>query len=618
MVKRLHSARRHVAATTSKLRACWRALLEAWRRAAVPVISFLRISFYAKLFFSVVLLETGAAFVYSCALVLNADTRGDENCNDPSTEQCFHPRNARAVALPLLSFTVGQFLLLINAIANENSVQLSIAVLMHTIAFGTLFYENVVLLSKCSASVEEMQECEWRHKGLNSLLYGVVGGWPPAYEGLIATNITIVALTAVLWYAAARVHSEFGWRSFRTVGNDPAARRMLRTFYLIQTTLRLEFAALVGLLISGNIIELSVPRSPIEWNAVFIIAGGAWMLAMCLALKWRMSRTVIRGCHALGLIMPIYIVFKFIDTYRGVPQRGEWMWFAWARGLYFALLVSRITSLCLIAAISWRDGLDAETSPLFGPQGHKFVEHKPPSQVAEALDSADAISAITVAMKGSFMRARTAAARVERLMFMQLTADCTMLRWSWTQYLLVFEISEVDVCGAVLGTVYTPFEQKTDSEEVWPSEQDSEPSPTECHLTKGMRAKSSGVLRAPKLDNLDHEMLLEDIRQLTSALTPEELDRSFYIRYGGRGRLSIGKEEPQNGGLMLLTCDDVHTACAWSDALRALMVAMPQMLHKSSAIQAEQLDMLRHAFKASDDGQGFVTLQEKSIQLCCP
>lgn len=58
-------------------------------------------------------------------------------------------------------------------------------------------------------------------------------------------------------------------------------------------------------------------------------------------------------------------------------------------------------------------------------------------QVAEALDSADAISAITVAMKGSFMRARTAAARVERLMFMQLTADCTMLRWSWTQYAAV-------------------------------------------------------------------------------------------------------------------------------------------------------------------------------------
>ena len=40
-----------------------------------------------------------------------------------------------------------------------------------------------------------------------------------------------------------------------------------------------------------------------------------------------------------------------------------------------------------------------------------------------------------------------------------------------------------------------------------------------------------------------------------------------------------------------------------------LQVTMPQMLHNSSAILPEQLDVLRHAFKASDDGQGFITLQ---------
>ena len=76
--------------------------------------------------------------------------------------------------------------------------------------------------------------CEWRHKGLNSLFYGVFSDWPPTKGALMATNVVIGLLTVLLWYSAARVHAEFGWRSFRTVGNDPAARNMLRTFYVLQ------------------------------------------------------------------------------------------------------------------------------------------------------------------------------------------------------------------------------------------------------------------------------------------------------------------------------------------------------------------------------------------------
>ena len=77
-------------------------------------------------------------------------------------------------------------------------------------------------------------QCEWRHKGLNSLFYGVFSEWPPAEGALISVNITIGLLTAVLWLSAVRVHAEFGWRSFLTVGNDPAARKTLRTFFLLQ------------------------------------------------------------------------------------------------------------------------------------------------------------------------------------------------------------------------------------------------------------------------------------------------------------------------------------------------------------------------------------------------
>ena len=46
-------------------------------------------------------------------------------------------------------------------------------------------------------------------------------------------------------------------------------------------------------------------------------------------------------------------------------------------------------------------------------------------------------------------------------------------------------------------------------------------------------------------------------------------------RYGGRGKLNGSRD---NGGLMLLTCDDAATAHAWVTALRALLVTMPQMM----------------------------------------
>ena len=66
---------------------------------------------------------------------------------------------------------------------------------------------------------------------------------------------------------------------------------------------------------------------------------------------------------------------------------------------------------------------------------------------------------------------------------------------------------------------------------------------------------------------------------------------------------------------MVLTCDDDATARAWVAALRALVVTMPKMLHETSAVSPEQLELLRHAFKASDDGQGFVTLQALTSKL---
>eukprot|EP00966_Prymnesium_polylepis_P030825 717357-Prymnesium_polylepis.2 len=84
-----------------------------------------------------------------------------------------------------------------------------------------------------------------------------------------------------------------------------------------------------------------------------------------------------------------------------------------------------------------------------------------------------------------------------------------------------------------------------------------------------------------------------------------------------RGRWSIGQwigrlADWPIGRLAGRWVDSAAPRCT---QLRALMRCMPEVLQRTSAMLPEQLEMLQAAFKASDDGQGFVTLQALSCRL---
>ena len=131
--------------------------LDVRSRMIQTIASFVRVSFYAKLFLLLVLVETFAAFTYSILLISNAGKRGKsvEGCVDPDVDECFDTRNALSFAVPLNFFTLCLVWLLFNAITHENSVQLPIAVILHTVMTSTLFYENTTLLTNW---------CRWTRK----------------------------------------------------------------------------------------------------------------------------------------------------------------------------------------------------------------------------------------------------------------------------------------------------------------------------------------------------------------------------------------------------------------------------------------------------------------------
>ena len=127
--------------------------------------------------------------------------------------------------------------------------------------------------------IERRDDCFYRHKGLNGELYEVWGDWPTSEPALVAGEVLLMTSVVLLSVATAQVpglspspqplppvttrplcpapaplplpshrlpppparpasrpqvHTEFGWRSFRVVGNDAAARHALNQYFVLK------------------------------------------------------------------------------------------------------------------------------------------------------------------------------------------------------------------------------------------------------------------------------------------------------------------------------------------------------------------------------------------------
>ena len=162
----------------------------------------------------------------------------------------------------------------------------------------------------------------------------------------------------------------------------------------------------------------------------------------------------------------------------------------------------------------------------------------------------------------------------------QLTADCTMVRWSWTRYLLVHEMVSVDFCTDNVNAKPTP----------------SAPTTPEARQP-GVPARSSSCRGSERSAPRPRASLW------TKLLDPGSVQRSFVIRYGAA--------EGPTSRLLVCTCDDVATARNFVLGLRALLWAVPLM--QQSRLPQEQLDFVQQAFRASDEGRGYVAVRSTAV-----
>ena len=123
------------------------ALRGACASASATLRSFLRISHSAKAFLSLVLLHAVMMGTYTIVLLTKLDL-GTMDCRDPSEDQCFDPRNAEAVAVPLVVWSIALMWLVLSAISQENSEQLVLTLGSMSFQFFVLVYENSRILLK--------------------------------------------------------------------------------------------------------------------------------------------------------------------------------------------------------------------------------------------------------------------------------------------------------------------------------------------------------------------------------------------------------------------------------------------------------------------------------------
>ena len=265
------------------------------------------------------------------------------------------------------------------------------------------------------------------------------------------------------------------------------------------------------------------------------------------------------------------------------------------QALYWELIVCRTATLFAHATIAWRDGnpphptcngytagwhrvvrlctagwhrvarlcpssltpslplpppmseIDDEASPLYCGALAKPPEYRPPESIEGMLEASE-LDALLSVMGGTHMRMRKSKIDrsgrqrtiwnqgVERQIFMQMTADCTMLRWSWTHYLMVTEMSSVHDCEEQLGAQYTSLEEE-ESVLAGIIEEESSPAGSSKPPTTGRKTsfQSGGKLFTSPTTSAAEVLSaeLKELMTLTESLTLAERGRSFYIRYGG-------------------------------------------------------------------------------------
>ena len=440
---------------------------------------------------------------------------------------------------------------------------------------------------------------------------------PPAL--VLANSLLTLVLAVSLAVSAFKVHQDFGWRSFSATNNDPQSRLRMRVYSVWRAMCKVDTVSVTSLLIIGNLLDLdrsgsSSTRWYFEWNLSLLVFGPLWQLPARRVLQSRsdkiISKVLVVVMLLWGILLLLYVgkmwhVLALESGDNGVLKR---VWTKWVQAFLLICTVERTLLLCCFGVASkWLGKMFITAERAMGKADIQ-IESKLERLLGEHTQS------VRHALRGSYLRVHRASYFSTRgappEIFLQLNRDCSALRWSWQQYILVEEIVRVTECSDPAMRHMWPankslwtVEMHTAAGETHESARGSSPSqqtlrsPRSSHRTSAGRTEGAPVStqrlpRSPRTRRTSDQAVVKRFKAV------DKLARSFCIEYAG-GRRSGCK-------VMVLTCPGRMGCTRWVAALRVLL----QTLHKlrEAELLPGELEFVQQAFKQSDDGSGYLTV----------
>ena len=128
---------------------------------------------------------------------------------------------------------------------------------------------------------------------------------------LIAQFLVLFLGVCVAYVLGYKVYSELGWSVYKKVGADPRMRALYRTYLILVTLLKLDFALAIILIAQNTALALETDDPEFALNICAVLLVIAYTIIGVLAVRQE-SNPAVYLFFALSPLEPAYIIFKIV------------------------------------------------------------------------------------------------------------------------------------------------------------------------------------------------------------------------------------------------------------------------------------------------------------------
>ena len=131
-------------------------------------------------------------------------------------------------------------------------------------------------------------------------------------NGLLIAQFTVLFLGVVtVFFLGFKVYSEFGWSVYKKVGADPRMRALYRTYLILVTLVKLDFALAIILIAQNTALALETDDPEFALNICAVLLVIAYTIIVVLAVRQE-SNPAMYLFFILSPLEPSYIIFKIV------------------------------------------------------------------------------------------------------------------------------------------------------------------------------------------------------------------------------------------------------------------------------------------------------------------